>query len=115
MKVPFVDLNAQYQSLKSEMLPAVEKVMETSQFILGKAVSDFEKNFAEAHNMKHCIGVGTGTDALHIILWALGVGPGDEVRGMGVIDSIATAHTCRWGNEVAGTSACPNFSLGTRG
>ena len=79
MKVPFVDLNAQYQSLKSEMLPAVEKVMETSQFILGKAVSDFEKNFAEAHNMKHCIGVGTGTDALHIILWALGVGPGDEV------------------------------------
>ncbi len=79
MKVPFVDLNAQYQSLKSEMLPAVEKVMETSQFILGKAVIDFEKNFAEAHNMKHCVGVGTGTDALHIVLWALGVGPGDEV------------------------------------
>lgn len=79
MKVPFVDLNAQYQSLKNEMLPAVEKVMETSQFILGKAVSEFEKNFAEAHNMKHCIGVGTGTDALHIVLWALGVGRGDEV------------------------------------
>lgn len=79
MKVPFVDLNIQYQSLKHEMLPAVEKVMETSQFILGKAVEDFENTFAAAHGMKHCIGVGTGTDALHVILWALGVGPGDEV------------------------------------
>ena len=79
MKVPFVDLQAQYQSLKHEMVPAVEKIMETSQFILGKAVEDFEKRFAEAHGMKHCVGVGTGTDALHIVLWALNVGPGDEV------------------------------------
>lgn len=79
MKVPFVDLQTQYQSLKHEMLPAVEKIMETSQFILGKAVEDFEKKFAEAHEMKHCIGVGTGTDALHIVLWALNVGRGDEV------------------------------------
>jgi dTDP-4-amino-4,6-dideoxygalactose transaminase/glycosyltransferase involved in cell wall biosynthesis len=79
MKIPFVDLNAQYQSLKHEILPAVERVMETSQFILGKAVEDFEKKFADAHGMKHCVGVGTGTDALHVILWALGVGPGDEV------------------------------------
>ncbi|MBX2991943.1 MAG: DegT/DnrJ/EryC1/StrS family aminotransferase [Bacteroidetes bacterium] len=79
MKVPFVDLHAQYQSLKHEMLPAVERIMETSQFILGKAVEDFEKQFAAAHGMKHCIGVGTGTDALHVVLWALNVGPGDEV------------------------------------
>ncbi|MDL1892494.1 DegT/DnrJ/EryC1/StrS family aminotransferase [Sphingobacteriales bacterium CHB3] len=79
MKVPFVDLHAQYQSLKHEMLPAVEKIMETSQFILGKAVEDFEKQFAAAHGMKHCIGVGTGTDALHVVLWALNIGSGDEV------------------------------------
>jgi dTDP-4-amino-4,6-dideoxygalactose transaminase len=79
MKVPFVDLNAQYQSLKHEMLPAVERIMETSQFILGKAVEDFERQFAAAHGMKHCVGVGTGTDALHVALWALGIGPGDEV------------------------------------
>lgn len=85
MKVPFVDLQTQYQSLKHEMLPAVERILESSQFILGKAVEDFEKKFAEAHGMKHCIGVGTGTDALHIILWALKVGPGDEV--------ITVAHT----------------------
>ncbi|MBI5470774.1 MAG: DegT/DnrJ/EryC1/StrS family aminotransferase [Ignavibacteriae bacterium] len=79
MKVPFVDLKLQYQTLKHEMLPAVERIMETSQFILGKSVEDFEKKFAEAHASKYCIGVGTGTDALHIVLWALNVGPGDEV------------------------------------
>lgn len=79
MKVPFVDLKTQYASLKPEMLAAVGYIMETSQFILGKAVEEFEKNFAAAHDTKHCIGVGTGTDALHVVLWALNVGPGDEV------------------------------------
>lgn len=79
MKVPFVDLKSQYESLRTEMLGAVGHIMETSQFILGKAVEDFEKHFAAAHGMKHCIGVGTGTDALHVVLWALDIGPGDEV------------------------------------
>jgi dTDP-4-amino-4,6-dideoxygalactose transaminase len=53
--------------------------MESSQFVLGKAVEDFERGFAAAHEMKYCVGVGSGTDALHIVLWAYGVGPGDEV------------------------------------
>ncbi len=79
MKVPFVDLKAQYQSLKHEILSAVERVMESSQFVLGNAVEEFERSFAAAHAMKHCIGVGNGTDALHVILWALNIGPGDEV------------------------------------
>ena len=60
-------------------MPAVIATMESTQFILGKAVEDFEKRFADAHGMKHCIAVGSGTDALHLILWAKGVGPGDEV------------------------------------
>ena len=79
MKVPFVDLKAQYQTLKKDMVPAVEGIMDSASFILGKAVENFERNFADAHRAKHCIGVGSGTDALHILLWALGVGPGDEV------------------------------------
>ena len=79
MKVPFVDLKAQYQSLKKEMVPAVEGIMDSASFILGKSVENFERNFADAHHAKHGIGVGSGTDALHIILWGLGVGPGDEV------------------------------------
>ena len=79
MNVPFVDLRTQYQSLKKEILPALEAVMDSAQFVMGKAVTDFERRFAEAHGMKHCIAVGSGTDALHVVLWALGIGPGDEV------------------------------------
>lgn len=79
MKIPFVDLKAQYQSLKKDMVPAVEGIMDSASFILGKSVENFERKFADAHQAKHGIGVGSGTDALHIILWALGVGPGDEV------------------------------------
>ncbi|MBM2839895.1 MAG: glutamine--scyllo-inositol aminotransferase [Bacteroidetes bacterium] len=79
MHVPFVNLKTQYAALKHQMVPALESLMESSQFILGKAVTDFEHAFAEAHQMKECVGVGSGTDALHIVLWAYGVGPGDEV------------------------------------
>jgi dTDP-4-amino-4,6-dideoxygalactose transaminase len=79
MQIPFVDLKRQYESLRAEILPAIEAVMQSSQFILGKSVEDFEHRFAEAHGMKHCVGVGSGTDALHILLWALGVRRGDEV------------------------------------
>jgi dTDP-4-amino-4,6-dideoxygalactose transaminase len=79
MQVPFLDLKLQYQNLKQDIVPSVLATMESAQFILGKAVEDFEKRFATAHGMKHCIAVGTGTDALHLILWARNIGPGDEV------------------------------------
>jgi dTDP-4-amino-4,6-dideoxygalactose transaminase len=79
MNIPFLDLKLQYQNLKEEIVPAVLRTMESAQFILGKSVEDFERNFAAAHGMKHCVAVGTGTDALHLILWARNIGPGDEV------------------------------------
>ncbi|HZY09628.1 MAG TPA: DegT/DnrJ/EryC1/StrS family aminotransferase [Bacteroidota bacterium] len=79
MKVPLVDLQAQYLSIKPEIDTAIQQVIENSQFILGKAVSDFEDAFAKAHQIKHCVAVGSGTDALHAGLWALGVGKGDAV------------------------------------
>lgn len=79
MKVPLVDLHAQYLSIKSEIDAAIQQVIENSQFILGKAVNDFEHAFAKAHHTKHCVAVGSGTDALHAGLWALGIGKGDEV------------------------------------
>jgi len=79
MKVPLADLQTQYLSLKPEIDAAIQQVLETSQFILGKAVSDFERAFADAHEAKHCIAVGSGTDALHVALWGLGVGSGDHV------------------------------------
>jgi dTDP-4-amino-4,6-dideoxygalactose transaminase len=79
LKVPFVDLHAQYVRLKPEIDSAIQGVVDHSQFILGSSVSAFEQAFAAAHGSRHCIGVGSGTDALHLAIWAAGVGPGDLV------------------------------------
>lgn len=79
MKVPFLDLKAQYHSIKKEVDEAILDVIENSSFVLGKTVSDFESAFASSHQVKHCAGVSSGTDGNHLVLWALGVGPGDEV------------------------------------
>lgn len=79
MKVPIADLHAQYLQLKPEVDSAIQRVLDSSQFILGKAVSDFESAFAAAHQTKHCIAMGSGTDALHAALWVLGISAGDAV------------------------------------
>jgi len=79
MNVPFVDLKTQYLSIKSEVDEAVSSVFQNSVFVGGIFVSEFEKSFREFYDVKHCIGVGNGTDALFLILKAFGVGAGDEV------------------------------------
>jgi dTDP-4-amino-4,6-dideoxygalactose transaminase len=77
--IPFVDLKAQYLSIKKEIDDSVNKCITESNFIRGKIVDQFENDFAEYIGSKYCIGCGNGTDALEIILLSLGVGPGDEV------------------------------------
>jgi dTDP-4-amino-4,6-dideoxygalactose transaminase len=79
MKVPFLDLKAQYESIKDEINAAIQQVLDSCAFAGGPFVEEFEKNFAEFCRAKHCIGVGSGTEALWMALMALGVGPGDEV------------------------------------
>jgi len=79
MQVPFVDLRVQYNSLKEEIDNAIFSVIRDSEFIKGKYVAAFEKEFAEACGAKHCIGVANGTDAIYIVLKMLGIGEGDEV------------------------------------
>ena len=79
MKIPLVDLRAQYLSIKDEIDQAVASVIDESAFISGKYVAEFEKNFADYIGVRHCIGVGNGTDALFIAMKSLGIGPGDEV------------------------------------
>jgi dTDP-4-amino-4,6-dideoxygalactose transaminase len=79
MKVPFLDLKAQYNSIKNEVNPAIQNILDNTSFILGKSVAEFETNFAKALEVKHCSGVSSGTDGNHLVLWALGVKPGDEV------------------------------------
>ncbi len=79
MKVPFVDLKAQYATIKSEIDEAMNCVVNDCAFIKGKYVAQFEEDFAAYLGAKFCIGCGNGTDALEIALNALGVGQGDEV------------------------------------
>lgn len=77
--VPYVDIAGQHRRIKDELLAAVSDVIESGQFILGPAVTAFEAEFARLCGVAHAVGVGNGTDALVLVLRALGVGPGDEV------------------------------------
>ena len=77
--IPFLDLKAQYHSIKPEIDAAVTKVLESSQFALGEEVAAFEREFASYVGAAEAVGVNSGTSALHLALLAAGVGPGDEV------------------------------------
>ncbi|MFI5251627.1 MAG: DegT/DnrJ/EryC1/StrS family aminotransferase [Bacteroidota bacterium] len=79
MKIPLVNLKAQYQSIKKEMDAAIQRVIDNTSFIGGTELEQFENAFAKACSVKYCIGVGNGTDALFISLRALGIGQGDKV------------------------------------
>lgn len=79
MKVPFIDLRRAHEPLKQELLEAFARTMEHGGYCLGPDVEAFEKGFAEAQGVGASVGLGSGTEALHLIALALGVGPGDEV------------------------------------
>ena len=79
MNIPMVDLKEQYHRFKNEIDSGILQALEATQFILGPNVQAFEKEAAEYLGVKHAIGVANGTDALHLALAALDIGPGDEV------------------------------------
>lgn len=79
MGIPFVDLKAQYQSIKQEIDSSIQNVVSETAFIGGKYVKEFEDDFARYVGVKHCVGCANGTDAIELILEALGIGKGDEV------------------------------------
>lgn len=85
MHIPFVDLKAQYETLKDEVAEAIRGVLESAQFVGGEALASFERDFAAYCQVRYARGVANGTDALHLALRALGIGHGDEV--------ITTPHT----------------------
>src|SRR5262245_31481059 len=85
MKIPFVDLQAQYLSMKDEIDAAIAGVVTESAFIRGPHVEEFERGWAAAVGARHCVSCANGTDALEIAMRALGIKPGDEV--------ITTAHS----------------------
>ena len=77
--VPFMDLKAQHHQIYNEVDDRITDIIGNTGFILGKHVQEFEEEFAEAQGAKYCIGVSSGTDALHVAMLALGIGPGDRV------------------------------------
>ena len=77
--VPLLDLRAQYQSIRTEVLSAMERVAESQQFILGGEVQQFESEIAEYCGSRFAVGCASGSDALRLALMACGIGPGDEV------------------------------------
>lgn len=79
MPVPFLNLKAQHQALKAEILAAVSEVLDSAAFAGGPYVAKFEEQFAAYCTTKYAVGVGNGTDALWFALLALGIKPGDEV------------------------------------
>ncbi|MFN8001297.1 MAG: DegT/DnrJ/EryC1/StrS family aminotransferase [Acidobacteriota bacterium] len=85
MKVPLLDLVAQHQTIRDEMMAAVTRVFDTQQFVMGAGVEEFEREIAAYGQVKHAIGCASGSDALLLALMVLGVGEGDEV--------ITTAYT----------------------
>lgn len=79
MNIPFLDLKANYNSIKSEVNAAIQQVLDNTAYILGASVQNFERDFSAAHQVKYCLGTSSGTDANHLVLWGLGIGAGDEV------------------------------------
>lgn len=79
MKVPLLDLGAQYAPIRDEVVEAVTRIVDTQQFILGREVEAFEAEVATYLGAAHAVGVSSGTDALLVAMMALEIGPGDEV------------------------------------
>jgi dTDP-4-amino-4,6-dideoxygalactose transaminase len=77
--VPYLDLQAQYLTLRSEVLSALEEICESTGFVQGRATSEFESKFAAYCGVDHCVSLNSGTSALHLAVRCLDVGPGDEV------------------------------------
>ena len=86
MQIPFGDLKRQYQILRETIDAATREVYESGWFVLGKQVQNFEVEFAKYCGVKYGVGVGSGTEALHLALLACGIQNGDEV--------ITVANTC---------------------
>lgn len=79
VQIPFLDLKPQYQELQADLDAAHRRVMESGWYVLGPEVEAFEHEFASYCGSRYCVGVGNGLEALHLVLRAWGVGPGDEV------------------------------------
>ena len=79
VKVPFLDLTTPHVELEEEFVSIFRSILRTSRFIGGEVIEEFEQEFAQFCGVRHCVGVGSGTDALRLALLAAGLQPGDTV------------------------------------
>jgi dTDP-4-amino-4,6-dideoxygalactose transaminase len=102
MQIPLVDLKAQYATIKKEIDAAIQQVVDSTAFIMGEDVAEFQKEFAAYCGAQHCVGASSGTTALHTALVALGIGANDEVITTPMTFIATTA-------EITHTGAIPVF------
>ena len=100
--IPFLDLRAQYLAIQPEIDAAIAAVFAAGRFILGEQVAAFEQEFAAYCGARHGVGVGSGTEAIHLALLACGIGPGDEVI---TVPNTAVATVA----AIEQSGACPVF------
>ena len=103
MKIPFVDLYAQYLSIKKDIDGAIETTIRNSSYIGGQAIKDFEQAFAAFIGINHVVACANGTDSIEILLKAYGIGPGDEV----IVPAISWISTSE---AVSSVGATPVFA-----
>src|SRR5439155_20290859 len=109
MNVPLLNLVAQYRAIKDELLPAIQAVIESQQFIMGSAVAQLEAEIARLSRARHGIGCASGTDALLLPLKVLQLRPGDEVITT-PFTFFATAGTV---HNAGGTPVCVDIGAET--
>ena len=80
MKVPFLDLKTQYESIKPDIQKEINDVLDNTAYICGKKVKAFEDELAKLHSSKYCLGTSSGTDSLHLAYWALGIGISSQIE-----------------------------------
>ncbi len=94
MRIPFLSLAGQYQAIKPEIDEAVQRVLSRGWYILGEELAAFEQEFAAYCGVRHAVGVGSGTEALHLGLLACGIGAGDQVITVANISAPTVAAIC---------------------
>ncbi len=109
--VPMVDLKAQFDSIADEVNDAVQQCVASCQYIQGPQVATFERAFASFCGVQQCVGVASGTDALHLACRAVGVGPGDEVIIPANTFVATAAGVCMAGGIPVLVDVDPNTSL----
>ena len=79
MKIELIDLKQRYKEESSQILACIKKILSKGNLVLTKELKNFENNICKYTGSKYCLGLNSGTDALMMSLWALGIGKGDEV------------------------------------